>query len=298
MKTLMRSLVSLIIGRDRYTKRHGVILATAIVWAPLAAAAEPSSYSFGAHPQFSPSQMEEVYGPVAAELSRAIERVVVFRTALSFEKYFQNLKAQTYDVVLIPALYYVPAVDEFGYLPLARVSEPLKGVIVVPDQSAIRSVGDLKGKVIATPPNYAPIVILGKQALRERGLIDGQNVTYKETKTAEICMQQVLVGTTQACLAASFTVAILQQSTGIALRTVLETTSLPSYLIAVHKRMPAYERVRIQAAILGWKDTPAGKVVLKSLNTQGFIAATDADYEPVRAFVHTLEKTPWLPSVP
>lgn len=298
MKTLIRCLVSLVIGRDRRMQWHGVILTVAIVSTPLAAAAEPSSYSFGALPQFSPAQMEEVYSSVAAELSHAIGRIVVFRTASSFDKYFQNLKAQSYDVVLIPAFYYVPAVDEFGYLPLARVSEPLKGVVVVPDQSAIRNVGDLQDKIIATTPRNAPAVILGEQALRARGLTEGRNVTYKETKTAETCLQQTLAGTTQACVAASFGVAIFQQSTGVKLRTVLETTPLPGYLVAAHKRMPASERDRIQAAILGWQGTPAGKAVLKSLNTQGFVATTDADYESLRAFIRTLEKPPWLPSAP
>lgn len=296
MKTLMRRLVSLIIGRG-YTQRHGMILALSVISAPLAAAAELKPYTFGAFPHFSPSRLEEMYAPVAAEISRAIERDVYFRTALNFDKFYLQLKAQTYDLIMIPPLYYVPAVDEFGYLPLARVRERFKAIIVVPDRSAIRDVAGLQGKIIATPPAYTLATRLAKQVLRDQGLIDGENVTYKEMKTPESCLQQALTGSAQACIAASFVVLAFQKSAGVTMRTVLEAASLPNFLIAAHKRVPASDRNRIKATILGLQDTPTGKVVLKSLNTQGFIEATDADYEPVRVFMRALKK-PWLPSVP
>jgi len=46
-----------------------------------------------------------------------------------------------------------------------------------------------------------------------------------------------------------------------------------------------------------WNTTPSGRAVLKSMNTQALVVATDADYDSVRAFVRTLDE-PWLPSAP
>jgi len=259
--------------------------------------AADTSYTLGVFPYFSPSRLEEIYAPAAAELSRKINTHVTFRTASTFDKFFLQLKAQVYDIALIQPLYYVPAVDEFGYMPLARMREPFKALIVVPDQSPIRVVGDLKGKIVATPPAYVPVVHMAKKALRDHGLIGGKNITFEEMKTVDACLQQTLTGAAQACVAPPFAVGPFQKSAGITLRVIQETIQLPNLVFVVHKRLPAADRERIKAAILDWNHTPNGQAVLKSINTQGFVAATDADYQPVRDFVRTLDE-PWLPSVP
>lgn len=261
-----------------------------------ALAQEPAAYSLGVVPYFSPSRLEEIYAPAAAELSRSLGRAVVFRTSSTWDKYFVQLKAQAYDIALVHALFYLPAADEFGYLPLARMREPFTAVVVVPEQSPIRSVDQLRGKVVATPPSYLPTVHLARKALRDRGLVGGRNVSFEETKTVDSCLQQMLVGHAQACIAPPFAAKSFEAASGVRLRVVLQSAELPSPVFVVHKRVPPAERERIRAALLQWQSTASGQAVLKSMNTQALLPATDADYDVVRVFVRTLEE-PWLPSV-
>lgn len=271
------------------------------LWLSGAVAAQPSTpappYTLGIVPYFSPSRLEEIYAPAAAELARSIRRGVVFRTSTSWDKYYAQLKAQSYDIALVHALFYLPAHDEFGYLPLARMREPFTAVVVVPDKSPVRTVDDLRDKIIATPPSFLPSVHLAKKALRDHGLVRGKSVTFNETKTVDACLQQALVGAAQACVAPPFAAQSFQASTGVRLRVVLETAELPSPVFVVHRRVPPAERERIRAALLQWNGSTNGLAVLKSINTRALVPASDADYQPVRDFVRTLDE-PWLPSVP
>lgn len=260
-------------------------------------ASAEQAYTLGVFPYFSPSRLEEIYAPAAVELSRAIGRPVAFRTTSTFDKFFFQLKDQAYDIALIQPLYYPPAADEFGYLPLARMQEPFKALIVVPESSPIRAPLDLRGKSVATPPSFVPVVHMARKSLRDLGLVSGKNIAFEEMKTVDACLQQTLIGKADACVAPPFAVKPFEKSSGVALRVIQETVQLPNLVMVAHKRVPAADRERIKAAILAWKDTPTGQAVLKSINTQGFIATTDADYKPVRDFVRGLEEA-WLPSAP
>lgn len=275
----------------------GVVLATLLgappVWSQ--PAAEP--LSLGVAPYFAPSRLEEIYAPAAAELSHSLRRSVSFRTSSSWDRFFSQLKAQQYDIALVHAFFYVPAADEFGYVPLARMREPFTAVVVVPQDSPIRGPDDLRGKVIATPPPYLPAVHLGKKTLRDRGLVRGQTVKFEETRTVDACLQQALVGEAQACIAPPFAVNAFQARNGVRLRVLLEPPELPSPVFVAHRRVPESERERIRAALLDWNRTAAGQAVLRSINTQALVPARDEDYQPVRSFVRGLDE-PWLPSVP
>ncbi len=81
------------------------------------------------------------------ELSNALGRDVNFRSASDFKRFFQNLKRQKYDIALIQPFWYPPAVDEFGYLPVVRMREPLVSLIMLPEDSQIRSLEDKAGQL-------------------------------------------------------------------------------------------------------------------------------------------------------
>lgn len=254
-------------------------------------------FKMGIVPYFSPSRLEQIYVPAAAQLANEIDHPVVFRTSSSFDKYFAQLKAQAYDIALVHSLFYVPAVDEFGYLPLARLKEPFSAVVVVPEDSRVRSVEDLRDQVIATPPTYLPAVHLAKKALRDRGLVRAKNVRFTETRSVDACLQQALAGEAQACVAPPFMAKAFQAATGVRLRVVLTSAELPSLVFVAHRRIPEEVRHRVRAALLAWNDTDAGRAVLKNINTAALVPAADEDFDGVRAFVRSLDE-PWLPSDP
>lgn len=55
-------------------------------------------YSMGVFPFLSPTTLEDLFSPIAAELGRALGREVQFSSTSSFEKFAQKLQAGEYDM--------------------------------------------------------------------------------------------------------------------------------------------------------------------------------------------------------
>ena len=250
---------------------------------------QTSAYKFGVLPYLSTTRLENIYAPVSAELSLALRHKVNFRTSSSHDRFLNSLKQQRYDIALIQPFWYPPAVGQFGYQPLVRMQEPFISLIMVLDDSPLRSVNDLKGKIIATPPAFAPVVYMARRALKEAGLIPDKDVQLRAFKSVDSCFQQVLIGSADACITPPFAVAIIEEKMGMKLRALLKTTSIPNLSIVVHKRIPADKREQLKNIFLSWRQDNAGKRLLDRMKTQGFVPAIDKEYDVVRALMREVK---------
>ena len=248
------------------------------------------TYKFGVFPYLSAVRLESIYAPISVELSQALKVQVNFRTATDFKIFFTKLKNQDYDFALIQPFWYPPAVDKFGYLPLVRVEDPFVSLIMVLENSPIRAVNDLKGKVIATPPEFVPVVHMAKRALRRANLIPGKDVTLKAFKTVDSCFQQIIIGAASACVAPPFAPALIEEKMNIRLRVVVKTRSIPNLSLVVHSRVSAQQRNKIEQAFLTISESEAGTRLLKTLRSRRFIRAQDREYNVVREYIREINK--------
>lgn len=261
-------------------------------WAAEQSAVDDAPYRFGVFPYLSPERLESIYAPVSAELSRVLGHRVVFRTSTQFKRFFARLEQQDYDIALIQPFWYPPAVGQFGYLPLVRMEEPFAALIMVPDTSPLQNVADLKGKVIATPPAFAPVVYMARQALAEVGIVPGKDVEFKAFKSVDSCFQQVLIGAADACVSPPFAPAVIEEKMNVRLRILLQTASFPNISLVVHSRLPADVRERIKNSFLSWNTTESGKKLLYQMKTRGFIPTVDAEYDIVRTILREIKEKP------
>jgi phosphonate transport system substrate-binding protein len=273
-----------------------IFLLCLVTWTRGASASE-EGYRLGIFPYFAPTRLEEIYAPVAAELASATGKPVRFRTASSFARFFDNLRDGDYDIALIQPFFYVPAADQFGYLPLVRVQERFRSVLVTLDSSPLRDVQQLRGGIIASPPAHVPAVHLARQSLREQGLVPDRDVSFRDFNSADSCLQQVLIGAADACVTGPLGARGFEVRHNVKLRTLLETISLPSLVFVVHPRVPEADRARMLQTLASLNTTEHGKQILERINTAAFVPANDRDYDEVRQFVAKLEE-PWLPSTP
>ena len=244
-----------------------------------------SAYSLGVFPYLTPLRMEAIYAPVSEDLRRALGHPVLFRTASRFEVFFERLKAQRYDIAVIQPFWYVPAVDRFGSLPLARMTEPLTTQIMVLDSSSLSSTEDLRGTTVATPPAFAPVTHIARKALEERGMVPGRDVVLKAFKSIDSCFQQVVIGAASACVSGSFAPRIMEKELKVKLRALIKTPGIPNVTIVIHSRVPATVRERLRQAVLSWHSNNDGRALLQRIGTSQFVPARDADYDVVRALV-------------
>ncbi len=253
--------------------------------APTAPAGEERPYKFGVFPYFSPLRLEAIYAPIGQAIGEAVGRPVRFRTASRFDLFFKNLEAGKYDVALIQPFWYVPAVDRFGYLPLARIQEPLRAMIVVLDEGPIRTLEDLRGTTLATPPHKGPVTRLVTDALREQGLLPGRDLVLKSYKSVDSCVQQVAIGEADACVSGHLVTGLIEDMLQVRLRVLMETRGIPNLSFVVHSRVPEEDRARLHEAIIGWDATDAGRALLKGMGANRFVTSRDSDFDVVRAML-------------
>lgn len=259
------------------------------------AAGEP--YRLGIVPFFTAVRLEEIYAPVAAELGKALARPVEFRTATGFDKYYDALKRGEYDIAVVHSFFYVPAVDEFRYQPLARMQEPFTAVIAVLENSPVKSLADLKGKTVATPPEYLPTVHLVRRLMRDRGFNPTTDFTFKAFKGVDSCLQQVAIGDAAGCICPPFALQGLEVKMNLRFRRVVESPAIPNLTFIVHNRVPEADRRKLRDLLLGLSSSDDGRRLLQPMQTKALVAAQNAEYDNVRQMLKQLD-LPWLPSSP
>lgn len=248
-----------------------------------------TSYKFGVFPYLSPLKMDAIFAPVSKRLTDLLGRQVKFRTASTMSTFIERLKDGHYDFAIVQPVLYPLVRDELNYVPIAKFEEALTAQIVVLDSSPLRSAGDLKGKVVATPPMFGPIVHLAEHELEKAGLTLGQDVMLRKNKSIDACFQQMVIGRAAACLAPSFSVPQIQPSLGRQLRVLVQSESVPNRLLVVRKQLPAQVQARIREAFLGLRDVPGGRGLLDAMNTRGFVVFEAEDYEKVRTTMQHMQ---------
>ena len=139
----------------------------------------PTPYMMGVFPHLPPSELEKVFSPMAADIGKHLHREIQFRSGSSYKKFTELLHRQIFDVVFVQPFDYIKIADMYGYLPLATRSEPLTAVIVVPEDSKINKVEDLRGKRIALPPEVAAVSHLAKGYLRVKKILYETKYPYR-----------------------------------------------------------------------------------------------------------------------
>ena len=262
----------------------GVLVAAALATLALGThAAEPgrARYVLGVFPYLPPGRIERLYAPVARALGEAAGVRLVLRTRGSFARFREALAEARFDLVFVQPFDYVRAAAPAGYRPLARWRGRLRAIVVTRPDGTAAALADLRGRRVAMPPPDAAVSILGRALLAERGLAGAVEIVHLRNHFA--CIRQVLARTAAACVTAASPLRVYRARFGGVLRTVARSRPIPSSLFAVHTRVPEAVAVRWREALLSWERSEAGLRLLRGLGFDGFVPASDAEYDAVRA---------------
>jgi phosphonate transport system substrate-binding protein len=262
------------------------LLVLLIVGRALPAMAEPDDrgYRFGVFPYVPALTIDRLFGPMAANLGAAIDRPVLLKTKSTFEKFAEELRAQSYDLIFVHPFFYIDAVAESGYRPLARLDRRLTAVVMVGEDQPGQAWSDLSGKTIALPPALSAVSEMVKASLVEAELIAGVDVTLRHYRTKTSCLHAVVIGTADACAVPRFILDQIDASNALKLRIMVATPEINHFVFAVHPRVPADDVANLRARIVGWSNDTAGQTLLAAGAWPGFVVASDEDYDEVRAY--------------
>ncbi len=245
--------------------------------------------NFGVFPFIAQARLEKVFAPIANTISQALGTEVRYRSASSFASFTRMLEREQFDVAFIQPFDYVRLAAKVGYLPLVARSTSLTGLLIVQRHSHYQSIHDLRGQVIALPPAMAAVSYLIKSLFEEHGLEWDRDITVKHVKTHDACLHLLVLGKVQACGTAPAPLKMFEAHMPRALRTLIQSSSIPGSLFVVHSRVPIRVRQNIQNALLTMALSPSGHQLFQNEATNYFIPVVDRDYRVVRQIWEKLE---------
>ena len=245
----------------------------------------PNQYKFGVFPFMPMQALIKYYNSVALDFTHFVHKRVIAQSRPTFKLFTEELANETYDIIFIQPFDY-PIAYEHNYRPIARREDDMDMIIVTRNDSKIKTIHDLEGKILANPPQESAITTVVTKVLSDSGLSGENKITIIYTGNHFACMQMVLVEKADAC---STTTPVLKHWEISQLKTkklhvIFKSGTIPHTLFMAHTRVPVEDQEKIKHAILTWDKRPEGKMILKIFSVSAYIEAKDSDYDVIRHF--------------
>lgn len=248
-----------------------------LLTAGLVEAAE--SYSFAVVPQFEQRKLFAIWKPVIDELNKRTGLELKLVATLTVPEFERELSRGNFDFVYANPYHILHEVPRQGYLPLVRDQDPLRGILVVRQDSPLKSPAELDGKTLAIPSFNA----LGASLLLRADLeqLYKARVVPINAKTHSSVYLHVANGLAVAGGGVEKTLQEQDPAVRDQLRILYTTRDMPSHPIAAHPRVPAAVRDRLQRALLDMARSEAGRQWLREIPMGKMIPTTISDYQPM-----------------
>ncbi|WP_246221744.1 phosphate/phosphite/phosphonate ABC transporter substrate-binding protein [Marichromatium bheemlicum] len=248
---------------------------------PLAAsAAPPAELSFGIVPQQSASKLARVWVPLLEAIGEQAGVRLRFQTATDIPTFERRLAQGEYDLAYMNPYHYTVFARDPGYRALVHADTRLRGVLVVRADSPLRDVHELQDATLAFP---APAAFAASVLIRAELAQLGIAFTPRYVASHDSVYRTVSVGLYPAGGGVVRTLEALTPARRAELRVVMTTQGYTPHAFAAHPRVEQAMRERVTEAMLGLAADPGGRALIDVLGIPGFVRATDADWDDVRA---------------
>ncbi len=251
---------------------------------------QSTEYKFGVFPYIPPEKVEVVWSPLIAQLVKDLGSPIQLRTRSSYSNFRNAIENEEFDIAFMQPFVYTNVAAKHGYTPLARFISLrdkqqkglLRAIFVTRKENVNLKISDLKGKLIATPPNTAAVTILGKELLRKHGLIAGRDYNISTHINHHACLRQLIINKPIVCITAHPPYARYNTQIHNRLAIMAYSDPIPTSLIAIHKRVPQKDKAVIQNTLLHLEEKNYTQEFLQKARLTNFIPTTDEDYDSVR----------------
>lgn len=217
------------------------------------------------------------------------KRPVALSTAPDFRSFQQRVLQGDFDFIIIgPGPGWQAHVDRKHQV-IAVSRRRVSVYFLVPHDSPIKSIADLRGKTLATIDPLTVTAQTTMMVLREHKLRPDTDLKIRHEKTPFNCAQAVALGTVAAASFPNVAYQSLPAEIRGEIKIIHESDSMPGVLFMVRPapNMPAPEA--FQAALFRFADkTEAGRAFIKELNHDGL---AKPDPEALRVLDRFLPET-------
>jgi phosphonate transport system substrate-binding protein len=240
-----------------------------------------ADFSLAVVPQASPAATYRQWAPFADHLQRVTGQRLRVRVYHTFDEFETDLANGLVDFAYMNPYHLLMARKAQGYVPLVRDgSRALSGLLMVRHDSPLKSVNELRGKVIAFPDPNAFAASLYMRAL----LQETKHVRFsaRYLGTHPNVYRHVIFGSVAAGAGVNVTLARERPETRDELRVLYETPGTAPHPLCAHPRVPAALRETVTRAVLAMGGNEDGRALLKRVDlTQPVLASYARDYLPL-----------------
>jgi phosphonate transport system substrate-binding protein len=257
------------------------VLALLLAASPAGAGYQPERYTLGVVPQVPPAQTHHNWTPLADRLSREVGAPIALKVYRDLTEFESDVARGAVDFAYLNPYQQVIAKKTQGYQPLVRAGKNmLSGALVVHSDGPIRSIGDLRGKIIGFPhPNAFGASLYMRALLREQFGID---FTPRYLSTHSNVYRHVLRGLVDAGGGVNVTLRQEPPEARRYLRVLYETPPVAGHPLSAHPRVTSGLRTAVTRVIERLAQEPAGQALLAAVNLADPVVADYArDYAPL-----------------
>jgi len=275
--------------RTKFTLTWVISLSLLIISisAPAVRASETSSsLTFGVYPEINNEYYLEHWKSVIEYLSEYTGQKIQLEVADSLEEFEDNLSQGKYDLVFLNANKYTDVHNTVGYSAFAKERDRKDtGVIVVQQDSKIKSIDDLKSQTLAfSDPSHFSSTVLTQSQFNEQGI--PVKVEYVESD------KSVYRGVDQGDYTAGggklTTFNDVNPSVHARLRVIWTSKQYSSNAFAVHPRVSSLQLTKVRQALIGMGADTNGMRLLANVKLKGIAKASDEEWNDIRALKRLL----------
>jgi phosphonate transport system substrate-binding protein len=276
----------------RAIKRAATILAVAVaVHSPSVAGQQ--AYSFYVLNQRSVALTAQYWNPILTHVSRTSGVPLELKLTKTAQEGNAIAERGGYDFQYTNH-FFTPERDRLGYKVIARPAGPgIRSQIVVPEDSPIQELQDLKGKDVAfvTPDGFTGYWLPMDALLRAKVRVNVVFTGNQEASSAQLKVNKVAAAGVNSSVMARYA-----RRESFAYRALWTSEIYQDLCIMAYSKVPADKVAAVRAALINMAKDPAGREVLeagaellRSTGELGFVAAEDRDYDNYRKFYRTTQ---------
>jgi phosphonate transport system substrate-binding protein len=245
---------------------------------------DASPITFGILPFVSAEQLVIRFSPIAHYLSKELHVPVRIETAPNFVEFAHRThEGQRYDILFTAPHFYPKAHSKAGYRLIAAVDSPgMWAVIVVPRQSQIHTIADLKGKRLATVDPTGLATLLVRKHLLDADIDPDVDITMVTTPSHDASLASSYHGVTDASALMQPPFEAASPQVRDSMRIIARTESTPHIPISVSPKINANCAAEIKKTLLEMATTVDGQRALSHNSFSGFKQTSPKDYDKIR----------------
>jgi ABC-type phosphate/phosphonate transport system substrate-binding protein len=222
-------------------------------------------------------------------VERALKVQVVLVAVRDRDKLKNSLKRQEYPLLLarpndVPA----EAIRDFGYRPIAMAKEPSQTLFIVPKDSPLKSIADVKGRTIVTPDAYSNMWRVANAMLRDANII-------MANEKVKAMRDQAAIGWSMENK--FFDVGVINSISGVGRtweknggRVIARSRELPNMPFIASPAISDEQIAKLRSAVMSLDGSDGGKTILKKIGINtGFQPATSQAFLDFLAWIGDLE---------